>query len=1344
MMGTGDDPVVATLSAEDLELLASLLNDEGLEPMQARIVPRKGDLDEIPLSFSQERLWFLDQLDPGSPLYRISANYRILGHLDVGALEQSLNRIVERHAALRTSFPAVDGQPVQAIAVAQQVRLDFVDLTDHHEKQQKVAVQEALRAQQQLPFDLARGPLLRAALLRIREEEHVFLMSMHHIISDGWSMGILRQELSALYDSLSSHRPSPLPGLPIQYADYAVWQREWLQGEALQEQLAYWQRHLGGTLPTLQLPTDRARPALQSYRGSVERLTLDSRLSRSLRSLSQTEDITLFMTMLAVFEILLRRYTGQDDIILGTVIANRNRAEIEGLIGFFANTLVLRTDLSGDPTGRELLRRVREVTLGAYAHQDLPFEKLVETLKPNRDWGVNPLFQVMFTMQHAPGKQLTLGQLDLQRLRPDRGVAHFDLSMNVISKPESLECALEYSSDLFDSSTVLRMLAHYRTLLQGMVADPDRHLSELPLLTGTEQNQILVTWNRTRADYPRDRFVHQLFEDQVERDPNAVAAVFGDREFTYGQLNVRANQLAHYLHDQGVGPEVLVGSCFERSLEAAIGILAVLKAGGAYVPLDPLHPQDRLIFMLEDAQVALVLTQEQLQARLPSHLARVICIDSEWAGIATDRVTNPESGVAEGNVAYVIFTSGSTGRPKGVMVTHGALCNRILWEQDVYQCNPTDRVLQHISYSFDFSVWEFFIAWTTGARVVMAQPEEALDASRLARLIAEKEVTIAGFVPTMLEAVIDVGSLAAGHSLRQVFSGAEVLSPELKQRCMDQLGTSLYNTYGPTEATIDVTHWPCSAEHVEPLVPIGRPIGNTEVYILDPYLQPVSVGVPGELCVAGAALARGYLNRAGATAEKFVPHPFGREPGSRLYRTGDLARFRPDGAIEFLGRIDRQVKVRGFRIELGEVETALAQHPRVGEAIVQVRPDVSGNDRLVAYVVPAVGCTLTTSELRAFLGSRLPDYMVPTSYVTLNKLPLTPSGKLDRKALPEAACIRPDLEEALVAPRTHIEKKLEQLWAQLLGLDQVGIHDNFFDLGGHSMLAVRLLARINKEFGVDLPLISLYQATTIQQIGEALSAEQQLAPAWSSLVAMKPSGTRPPLFVAPGNLGNVFTDLGHMAKYLGPEQPFYGFQDNVQNPTQVEALAAHYIKEVRLVQPVGPYFIGGVCSGGIVAFEMARQLQAQGQEVLLLALIEPSPPPIPGPGAYLKFARSTFSRFWLRVGSHLRRIGQQSPVEWGEYLRLKRRVMTNSWAVLRYSPQPLAGRIELFLTEGSLKSAHNRQLTWGEYAKEGAQVHAIPGSHATIVGVHDIPIEEAHMRALAEQLTVCINHVLES
>jgi amino acid adenylation domain-containing protein len=1061
-------------------------------------IPRRNTLESYPLSFAQQRLWFLDQLEPDSSVYNISFAFRLIGALKVSALEKSTDEIKKRHESLRTTFAAVDGQPNQVIEESTHFKLPLVDLSRLQKSDKESEIHRLCTEEAHRPFDLFQGPLLRMVLVKVDQEDHVLLLTIHHIISDGWSMGVFFRELSILYEAFSLGKPSALPELPIQYADYAIWQRQWLQGEVLESQLNYWKKQLDGALSTLELPADRPRPPLQTYKGDRHAFLLPKSLTVELKTLSAKENATLFMTLMAAFQTLLYRYTGQKDISVGSPTANRNRTEIEGLIGFFVNTLVIRVDLSGDPSFRKLLNRVRETALGALTHQDFPFEKLVEELQPDRDLSRSPLFQVMFGLQNVPMNPLQLSGLKVNPLEQKNDTAKFDLTLFLWEVENGIKGSMEYSTELFDGTRISLMAGHYQTILEGIITDPDTPISQLPLLTQQEQHQLLLDWNNTQIDYPKDQCIQELFEDQAEQNTDSIAVVFEQKSVTYRELNRRSNQLAHYLQRLGVGPDVLVGICVKRSIEMVVALLGVLKAGGAYVPLDPLFPTERLALVLEDAQVAVLLTQKDLISILPETHGTVICLDKDWESVVSQKSEgNPISEVNAEHLAYVIYTSGSTGKPKGVQISHRALVNFLFSMMKEPGLNRQDVLLAVTTLSFDIAMLELLLPLIVGARVVIVSSEEASDGNRLLNRLTDCGATVMQATPATWQLLLAAGW--QGDDRLKILCGGEALPRDLATQLL-QRSHSLWNMYGPTETTI----WSTvnKLDDKEGPVLIGFPIANTQIYILDQHLQPVPVGIRGELHIGGDGLARGYLNRPELSAERFIANPFDDRPGARLYKTGDLAKYLPDGNIEVLGRLDFQVKVRGFRIELGDIETTLGQHPAVQQSVVIVREDIPGDKQLVAYIVSNDHQTIAVNTLRSFLHKKLPSYMVPSLFEMIDALPLTPNGKIDRRALPAPDRNRRETSEALIAPRDALELQLTKTWEKALGVQPIGVSDNFFELGGHSLLAVRLVTQIEKMLGKNLPLAILFQAPTVEQFAIILREQGWSAPL-SSLDAME-------------------------------------------------------------------------------------------------------------------------------------------------------------------------------------------------------------------------------------------------
>jgi amino acid adenylation domain-containing protein/non-ribosomal peptide synthase protein (TIGR01720 family) len=1066
-----ETPTVAGV-AEFIDTSRWQIQGHAAPPLRA--ISRSG---ELALSFAQQRLWFLDQLEPANRYYSIPASIRLAGKLDIPALERALNEVILRHEILRTTFPSRDGKAVQHVAPPQRRPLSITDLSRLPEAERESHAREIASEEARQPFDLSAGPLLRCRLLRLAVEDHVLLLNMHHIVSDGWSMTIFFRELGTLYEAFSANQPSPLPELPLQYADFAAWQRDWLQGAALETQLAYWKEKLRD-IPTLDLPTDRPRPAVHRYRGANYRINLPPELSAKLQALSRAEGATLFMTLLATFQLLLSRYSGQEDLGVGTPIAGRNRAEIEDLIGFFINTLVLRADLTGDPTFKELLVRVRETCLGAYGHQDLPFEKLVDELQPDRDLGRAPLFQVFFVLQNTPPMNRRLPGLTISRLEADIAVAaKFDLTLGVTQTDKGLAAVLKYNADLFDESTARRMMEHWQILLEAVVADPERRLSELSLCTSREKQQVLVEWNDTRTPFPDDLCIHQLFENQVERQPDALAVTFENRSLTYSELDRRANQLAHYLRARGVKPDTVVGICIDRSLELIVGVLGVLKAGGAYLPLDPDLPPERLSLMRQDARSDVLLTLGRSWDSSRNGSASVIRLDDDWPAIAQQPQHRPQPLATPGNLAYVIYTSGSTGRPKGVLVEHRSFVNIILGQLRVLTLGPGSRVLHVVPFSFDASQGEVFRTLASGATLCETRAEQLLPGPALIDSLRTNGITMVNIPAPVLDAVPVSESLS---DLQTIVIGGDTCPPEAVARWSN--GWKVVNGYGPTETTVCATM--ATDWDVTRPAPIGRPLANVRVYVLDRRHQPVPIGIPGELYVGGEGVARGYLHQPLLTAGAFVPDPFCPKPGARMYKTGDRVRWRSDGQLDFLGRADTQVKIRGYRIELGEIEAVLAQHPEIAEAAVAVRQQPNGHKRLVTFVAPRHEPGPNAQELRAFLRAKLPEYMVPSSFVTVTALPKNAVGKLDRKALPAGEDGPRNLEHDLIPPRNSLESTLAEIWAGVLKLERVGIHDNFFELGGDSILSIQVIARANQA-GLRLTAKDLFQHQTVADLAAA-------------------------------------------------------------------------------------------------------------------------------------------------------------------------------------------------------------------------------------------------------------------
>jgi amino acid adenylation domain-containing protein len=1305
----------------------------------------------FPMSFAQQRLWFLDQLEPGKSVYNVHEAIRLSGKLDVSALEQSINEIVRRHESLRTTFAELDDNPMQIVAPSLHVPLSISDLRElAHEEREKTAFRLASDAAGQ-PFNLARGPLIRALLIRLQENDQVLLVITHHIISEGgWSMGVFLRELGALYNAYSAGQPSPLAELPIQYGDYAVWQQDWLKGDVLEQQLAYWKEHLRGAPAVMELPTDRPRPPAQSYRGARESLLMPVALKQELAQFGSEEGVTLFMTLLAAFQLLLFRYVRQESLVTGIATAGRSSPEVQDLIGFFVNTLVLRTDVSGDITFRQLLNRTRQVTLDAYAHQDLPFELLVQASRPDRSLAYTPLFQVMFSFQNTPREPLDMTGIMVSPFDVEIRTSMFDLTLYAWEKPDGLLVTLEYSTDLFDATTIQRMLRQFQVLLQSAVSNPDATVSALPLLSEPENHQLRVTWNDTTRDYPRDSPFHTLFENQARLTPQALAVSFGQETYTYAQLNEKANQLAHHLKSLEVGLGALVGICVERSLEIVVGLLGILKAGAAYVPVDPADPPERIAWVLKDAQAPVLLTQQHLIETLAEYSGTVVCLDRDWPAISGRNVTDPASNVTAKNRAYVIYTSGSTGRPKGVQLTHRNLVNLLDCMREKTGMTNKDVLAAVTTLSFDIAGLEIWMPLLVGARVVVVSRETSMNGAELAIELARRQATFLQATPSTWQILLDSGW--RGSPQLNAICGGEALPTELADRLRPKVRT-LWNVYGPTETTIwSSAHFVDRKDHT---VPIGRPLANTQFYVLDPDRQLVPIGVPGELYIGGDGVAMGYLNRPDLTTEKFVSNPFDPSGQSRLYRTGDRVRYRADGNLEYLGRLDYQIKLRGFRIELGEISEGLSAHPAVREAVAILREDGGGEKRIVAYFVARDHSSPPPDELRNFLKKKLPSHMIPAQFVRLDALPRLPNGKIDRSTLPvpERSEFSPD---KFLASRDKIEDDLIQIWEELLQTKPIGVRDNFFDLGGHSLLLAKLLRKIEHVFGKKLSMAAVFQQSTVEKLAD-LIRDRTSVPRPSRVLPIQPQGTRPP-FICLG-AGPFFLPL---ASRVGSDQPFLGLDlseldpAHLPTPIKLEDIAAFVVKAVREFQPEGPYYIGGWCLFGILAYEAACQMIASGQDVALLTLID-SPNP-----AYFESlsALSRIQALLQRIQYHLVNLGRSKTAEMPRYLldrlnilrykatRLQERVQYNAanstgqqsvdldqalyLAATTYQPRPYPGRVAIFQAVERPRGQHwDLGLRWREPVKGELEVYDVAGGHR---GMFDEP----YVQSFATMMASCL------
>jgi aspartate racemase len=1340
-------------------------------------IPRRKQQDPAPASFGQQWLWLVDQIDPGNCLFSTQRAYRLTGPLDVAALHASLHRVVARHDVLRTTFSREDeGPPRQVVHPVGPVPLPLMDLSGFPEQERETLARQIAEAAYE-SFDLQQGPVWKARLLRLGPDDHVLLLMVHHIAFDGWSTGVFLRDLTLGYEEACSRTASGSPiaidrdreaadrgDLPIQYADFAAWQRQWLTEDRLAPQVEYWKSHLAG-LPTLNLPLDKARPDTQSHRGRRLVHLLPRELTERLKDLGRQHRATPFMVLLAGFNVLLHRYSGDEDVVVGSQIAARNHVETEGLIGLFTNTLVLRTDLSGDPTFVELLRRTREVCLGAFANQDLSYEEIVRRLNPARELTRTPLFQVAFQLRSFPNLSARVAGLAMEAFEYDCSIAKLDLNLLMTERPQGFEAVFEYCTDLFEETTVQQMADHLEVLLAAAVADPLSRISELPLLEDAERRKVLIDFNATATDYPRDCCVHELIQLQAQRSPDAVAATCDSDQLSYNELNCRANRLARELRLRGVGPDVPVGLFCERSLDLAVGLLGILKAGGAVLPLDSRCPGERLTAILREAQTPVLLTQPHLVDHLPREalscellaMGQSPCrltahgpgsIAGHAAGIERHSPDDPPCAIAPHHLAYVIYTSGTTGAPKGVAITHRSLVNHGLAAVRLYGLQAHDRVLQFSAIDFDIAVEEILPTWMCGACVVFRTDRTPLSGAGFSRWCNQEQITVldlpTSFWHTWTDELVEM-KVGAPESLRVLIVGGEAASSEAYKSWLGVggAGARWFNTYGPTETTVIATAYEpqhnVSPGEVPAKLPIGRPIANVRAYILDQHHRPVPIGVPGELYIAGAGVARGYLNRPDLTAERFVPDPFCAEgpETARMYRTSDRCRWLADGSIEFLGRLDDQLKIRGFRIEPGEIEAVLGRHPAVHQCV--VKPCGEGNDRrLAAYLTTDGHARPTKGDLRGYLMERLPEYMVPAAFMVVDRMPLTHNGKIDRRALPA-----PDLEgqltdESHCPPRSPTERHLVELWEDLLGVRPIGVRDDFFALGGHSLMAVRLVARIEQSLGVVVPIAALLSSPTIESLARRIDHEGCGGNA-GVVVPLQPNGTAPPLFLVAGVGGHVFV-FGGLAKWLGEDQPVYGLQgiglDGQEAPvSRMEEIAARYIKEITAVQPEGPYYVAGWSLGGVIAYEIAVQLAAQGRKLGALIVIDTIAPWEHSRAQRIRVHLEAFrrrsvpekaeyiaQRIWHQIQTAKRRLGFYPPVVGfdGRTAALVRKSgMAQGEARRHYRPQPFDGDLVVLRAEHHPEARDPRindpHLGWDTLIRGRIHVRQVPGSHMGIL-----------------------------
>jgi|HubBroStandDraft_6_1064221.scaffolds.fasta_scaffold00142_32 surfactin family lipopeptide synthetase A len=1326
------------------------------EPTSSCSIPRSSSDKAIPLSSGQEQIWLHAQLVPHVPIYNEAVTIRRHGTLDVGALERSFTEIVRRHPAWSSSFAFVDGEPVQVIRPAAPAQFQVVDLSgvpfSHREAEAlRLAADAAVR-----PFDLSRDTLFRGFVVHLTETEHRLFLTLHHIIFDGYSISrVFLPELATLYSAFSAGEMPTMREPPVRYSDFAIWQRDWLTRDCRSSsQLEYWRKQLAGDLPVLQLPTDRARPPISSSRGAMEPITFERKLRDSLKRLSQGEGASLFMALLAGFAVLLQRYSSSSDLTIGTVSSGRKRVELEQLLGCFINPVVLRIDLAGDPTFREVLRRTRNVTLEALSNDDVPFTQVAREVRGNQTLSSHPLFQVLFTLEPPPLEVAESWKVYLTQPGVDTKTSRFDLSLELDDRPDGILGRFRYSTDLFERQTIVRMKGHLATLLESIAANPDWRISKLGLLTPPEEQEIRVNWNDTARDCPADQVLHQLFAHQAERTPEAVALVVGSDRMTYRELDFRTDQLAAHLRRCGIRPEKPVGLYLEPSTEMIVGTLGVLKAGGACVPLDPSYPTERLSYAIKDTQLELLLAQQHLRSQLQSSDVAVLCLDSEWKQVEQPNPEPVPSDCTPGNLAYVIYTSGSTGKPKGVQIEHRNLLHST-HARTLYYGPDTARFLLLSSFSFDSSLAGILGTLCQGGTLVLTPGPLKSNLTQLSHLIQAHEITRLLCVPTLYGLILEQAKPGELATLKEAIVGGESCSPELIDRHYKLVPqATLYNEYGPTEAAVWSTVHRCSTGKPNNLVPIGKPIPNARVFVLDPNLNLMPVGVAGELYIGGPGVVRGYLNRAAETEKSFVPDPFSEMPGARLYKTGDVARYLPDGNLELLGRFDHQVKIRGFRIELEEVESVICEYDGVRNAAVAVSQPNGTEPVLAAYVVPRKGFKFEIEELRRFLSRKLPEAMVPSKFATLDSLPLMPNGKVNRHALPTVTF---DVEATqVVSPKDALESKLVEIWSDVLKKPEIGVTASFFDLGGNSLVVAKLLLRLEQQFGKRLSLSDIFQSPTIRQLAPLLVRGRQRRD-HPAVVPLQPQGSRPPLYWVDG--GPIFLLV---ATRLGADQPVLGLRvpatevSRFQIPYSIEEGATELVRYLREVQPAGPYYLAGFCALGLVAYEMARQLVLAGQRVALLALLDvPAPTSQPASAPPGKARASSGKTQMQSLLAELRQGGIPGlpGFVYRRSTAIARRLKLLRWRIQQSigldlnrnrllndpdiiedpgsyfgTPRRYAGDVVFFLSDDS----EPPNDAWRDLVSGGWEVHRVTGGHMSM-------FQEENVGSLAERLQACLS-----
>jgi len=1310
---------------------------------QLEITRRTPD-ESIPLSYEQEQIWLHAQLAGNLPLYNEPVTIHYRGSLDVAALEKSFNEVLRRHEAWRTSIEIVDGMPMQKVHPSLRVSLPVLDLRGLPDEKRELEALRVATEDARQPIDLTEPPLFRIRLIRLRDEEHRLYLTLSHIIFDGAAIyRVLLPELSTLYESFAAGRPSPLPELPIQYADYACWQRRNVTEETLADDLSYWKQQLAGSLPESYLPADRRRVGPQTFRGATYPFEMSSGLSSSLMALSRSQGVTLFQVLLAGFAALLSRYSGEETIPIGSLTVGRKLAETQPLLGYFVNTVVLRLDLSGDPSFRDLVKRVRNLALHALEHDNVPFERIVRELRTTRDSSHNPLFQALFSLappllEVNPAWQVT--QLDV-----DTGVSKYDLHLELDERRDDILPRIHYSTDLFDLATIVRMAGHWMNLLSGAASNPDLRVSQLPLLSQQEKHQLLVTWNDTDADYPRGETIPQQFAAQCDRTPDVVAVREGDQQLTFWQLHERSDRLAQHLRNLGAGRGTTVALCIERSIDMVAGLLGVLKAGASYVPLDPSNPPQRLGFMLKDSEAAIVVAQPTCADKLPAHNAHTVWLDSGWTQILggqSDAASSVPLTCQPDDTAYVLYTSGSTGTPKGVEGTHRACLNRFAWMWRTYPFQPGEVCCQKTNLAFVDSIWEIFGPLLAGVPNVIIPQETLNDPEELLRTLAREQVTRIVLVPSLLRLLLEHAPNLGERlpRLKLWTSSGEVLPTELAESFRAAFPqATLLNLYGSTEVAADVTCRQITDEDLRAhSISIGHPIANTQVYILDENRNPAPIGVRGEIYVGGDNLARGFWRRRDLTAERFVENPIAPERSARLYRTGDLGRFHAPGEIEYLGRVDGQVKLRGMRLELGEIEVALRAHPAVREAVVVLTPD---QQQLAAYITAQNGQAPSAEELRSYLRGRLPEHMVPSGYQCIERWPLLPSGKVDRRGLPTFNQTESVRQSTFTAPHDAVEEQLLTMWKSILNLDAISVTDNFFSIGGHSLASTRLLARIQRTFGKKLGLRDVFEAPTIAEMAGLIRRENTNRDL-QGVLPLQPNGWLPPFFWVRG--GPLFLPI---SRRLGPERPSFGLQlpssavAKLPNAYTFEDIAASFIQVMRTVRPNGPYYLGGLCVNGVLAYEMARQLVAAGESVPLIVMLDSQ-----NPAKYFDYSPDGHTSYlYQKLKFHLGKLAKLKRTEFRRYLqdrfdhlRFKRnqQVWNNSYQnggrlpedelgemgsvvhppAMRYRPRPYQGRVLFFQSSDWPKGKYwTFSRGWTDLVDGSLELHTIGAGHQSML-----------------------------